>query len=737
MKRILALLFLLPGFALAANTDIGTGTGTFDCNTDCGGACAAGDTLTLLGTARGSLLLKNCTQGTAVSPITLRNDVTESSPITISRSGSGFALWIDVAENLVVDGTGLWSGVTPGKGCGASFSDTTGDESNQACGIVVRCSANFVTTLVKVRHDVTSLTIRGLELDGNFPACVRPGIGMGLSDNNQTQDDNPGEYYEDMLIEDNYIHDMATECMYNGGNILTPRLQESRDNTYRRNLLRRCGWDALSLKTHDSTMSFVYDNIVIESGVNPDGLGVDGNSGACYNAFEAAQITWYNNWAADCAGNGPGICYESLIAASTTTDIAEGQQVIFYNNVGVDCKGRGISTSVNPRQGTITSLEMLAYNNTIVNAGSDGIFIDDDTVVAGTVQDNLVCDSGGNDIDMGSGAAHVATSNTTGACSAQLFENLVGRDFHLASVSAPAYDAGGIYVSPPAFDFDNQSRPLGTNEEDGAYEFIEAGGGPGGGITAPKPEPHTIDAGETHYPHHLYVLNEGATSTTEDDGSSTDADLTITGADWSTDAFGPYLQFIDANSDFAENSTTVSAFTGTVTMCAVIRINGPQGTPSERFMQITDASAVNQLTMQTTGGLGYLQGFAWDATISNTSEGPPEVTDNEWNMVCVRGSDSILDISINGSAWDTESQGLTGMLTGIDTIALGGDRSTDAAGYADIDILAAWIYRATKTDANMVTIYNAGDPWPVIGVDPTSGPPPVAQRGQFKNAGTQ
>jgi hypothetical protein len=733
--NFLRILLFTPICAFAANTDVSTGTSLFNCNTDCGGACSAGDTLTLLGTARNSIRFENCTQGTASQPIIIRNDVTESGPIVISRGGSGFALWIDDADNLTIDGTGLWSGVAAGKGCGTEFSDLTGDESNQACGIVVQCTGSSVTTLLKVRHDVTNLTVKGVELDGNFPTCVRPGIGMGLNDNSQTQDDNPGEYYEGFIIEDNYIHDMATECIYSGGNILTPRLQESRDNIYRRNLLRRCGWDALSLKTHDSTMSFVTDNIVIESGVNPDGTGIDGNSGACYNAFEAAQITWNGNYAADCAGNGPGTCYESLITKSTTTDIALGQQVVFFNNVGVDCKGHGIGVSVNPSGASITSLEAIMYNNTIVSAGSNGLYIDNDTAVAGTVQDNIACDSGGSDVSMGSGAAHTATSNSTGTCSSMLFDNLVGRDFHLSNVSSPAYDAGGVYASPPTVDFDNISRPRGTNEEDGAYELIEGGGpGPGDNITTPKPNPHSIDAGETHYPHHLYVITEEAGATVEDDGSSTDADLTITGADWSTDALGPYLQFIRANSDYAEN-TAITAFTGTVTMCAIVRINGAQGTPSERFMWLGDnAVADRQYALQSTGGLGYLQGFAWDTTASNTSEGPPSITDNLWHMVCARASDTILDISVNGAAWDTESQSLTSLFTNMDTIALGGERSTTPS-YADVDILAAWIYRATKTDAEIAVIYNSGDPWPIIGVDPSSGPPPVAQRGQFENTG--
>ena len=731
MRRFLFLLALCVP-AWAANHDVSTGTSSFDCVSQ---GVNAGDTITLLGTARNSITFTNCKMGTSANPVTIRNDVTESGPLVISRGGSGFAFHIDDSDNLIVDGTGLWSGVAAGKGCGTDFSDTTGDETDQACGIVIQCTGSSVTSFIKVKDDATNLTIQGVEIDGNFPTCVRPGIGMQLHDNNHFQADNPGEYWEGYFIQDNYIHDTATECLYAGANIATNRVMELRDNTYRRNLLRRCGWDALSLKLHDSTMSFVHDNIVIESGVNPDGTGINGNSGACYNAFEAAQITWYNNWGADCAGNGPGICYESLITKSTTSDIALGQQVIFYNNVAIDCKGHGIGVSVNPVGGGITSLEAIMYNNTVISAGNNGLNIDNDTAVAGTVQDNIVCDSGGSDVSMGSGAAHTATSNTTGTCSSMLFDNLVGRDFHLSSVSSPAYDAGGVYVTPPAFDYDGISRPLGTNEEDGAYEFIEAGGAPGDNITTPKPNPHSLDAAETHYPDHLYVITEESGSTVEDEGSATDADLTITGADWSTDALGPYLAFIDANSDIAENTTTVSAFSGTVTICAIVRINGAQSTPSERFMQLADNSGTAQFTMQTTGGLGYLQSFAWDATTNNTSEGPPSITENVWNMVCARGSDSILDISVNGGAWDTEAHTLSGLFTNVDAIALGCDTSTDAAGCADVDISAAWIYRSTKTDAHISTIYNSGDPWPIIGVDPSSGPPPVAQRSQFQRPG--
>lgn len=99
-------------------------------------------------------------------------------------------------------------------------------------------------------------------------------------------------------------------------------------------------------------------------------------------------------------------------------------------------------------------------------------------------------------------------------------------------------------------------------------------------------------------------------------------------------------------------------------------------------------------------------------------------------MNCVRASDSILDISVDGEPFDTEVQSLTGLFTGIDVVALGGRRGGTPGLYADADILAAWIYSSTKTDANMATIFNNGDPWPIIGVDPSSGPPPVVQRGQ-------
>ena len=745
-----ALLLCSP--AWAANYAVSLGTSTVDGDTFCSGVCQPGDTLTMDSGTRGPIVFRDLDQGTSGNEITIRNN--SSGQVVIQHNGV-WPIHLINTTNLIIDGTGAYTGKTAGHGCGAQFVDLTVFSTdpdtaltNQACGIKVECNAsNDVNTFVKFRGNdpvAQDNTVKGVEVDGGYLSggggCETdpPGIGMAMHDTSKNLEDNVGEWFEGFIFESNYIHHTSSECLYLGANVATPRDIPSRNTIVRNNVLYKCGYDGIDFKTNidDSAgRSKIHGNIIAITGVAPGGGSV-GNNGGGINLFESGFTDIYGNWVQDTApaGEGNGTCYKQFFQKlinndSTAVYAVDNLTTSWWNNVGIDCKGTGIAIGIkgiaNQSQPTPD-----IFNVTIVGAGGQGIGIDSDVTNVATIQDDIVCDSVGTAIS-GGGGADVINNNHTGACSTQDFVNLVGRDFHLNSVSAPAYNAGGNYVTPPTDDFDGVSRPQSTTEDAGAFELPVPGAG--NDITMPKPNPHVIDAGETHYPDHLWVITEESGGTVEDDGSATDCDLAITGADWSTDAVGPYLQFIKANSDFAES--TCITWTGTVTMCAIVRISGAQGTPNERWMGIYDAGSTDiQFRLQTTGGLGYLQAFIDDGGTSNTSEGPPDVTDNLWNMVCTRGSSSILDISVNGSAWDTEVSSVT-ISSQLDTVALGGQRGGQAGPYADVDILLSWIHRGTKTSAEMATIYNSGNPYPIIGIDPASGPPPVAQRGQFKDSG--
>ena len=732
MPRVLIALLLLalstPVFA--ADHIINSGDSIVDCDTFDGGV-NPGDTLTFAGTSRSSKIeLQDC-HGTAGNPITLRNDVTQSSAFTIT-GGSGFVIRLDDSSYLTIDGTGKWVGASS-SGCGAKF-----DGQTQNCGIIITTDSGCATGLIKLQDEHNNLTIRGVESFGNFPFCVS-GIGWQMHDNNSTNAEFPGSFYEDNLYEDNYIHDVSRTAMYIGSNMFGTtngeRALTQRNNEIRYNLIEDTGCDGIKLKSYKEGLTLVHHNIVRRSGQNPEVGSETGCNSHAFTAFESGFITFYNNLAEDTVGLGGGSsnCYSNFVQKADATIDGAVFTNTYYNNIGINCKGTGISVG-NQGDAGETANQIIAYNNTLINNNNGGIRTtggDGDS----TVQDNIVCDNTGGDISTAVG--DTVSSNQTGSCASQNFVNLAARDLHLTT-SSPAKDAGGVYVSPPDDDFDGVNRPLGVDFDDGAYEFVEAGGpGTGDELQSPKPSPFVIDSGETHYPDYLWLMDEASGGTVEDNGSAVDCDLSITGADWNSDSFGNYLTFISANSDEAINTSCTSPITTTSTLCSITRISTNPGDPVvvAGWFDASDADQGAHITLTGNGtpSARVVQSGAGGSDVNNAGA---EIDDDLWHMVCVRQSDTTNDVSVDGAAWDVSTISLTGVFTGTDTISVGSRHRLATDHFLDGNVMAVFGYDGSKTSAEISTIWGAGNPWPQIGVDPASGPPPVTQRNQFNRAGS-
>ena len=63
--------------------------------------------------------------------------------------------------------------------------------------------------------------------------------------------------------------------------------------------------------------------------------------------------------------------------------------------------------------------------------------------------------------------------------------------------------------------------------------------------------------------------------------------------------------------------------------------------------------------------------------------------------------------------------------TGLDQVAIGALFRSTTTQYLDGDIYLAFVFNSSKTDAEMDTIWNDGDPWANLGIDPTAGGEPV------------
>jgi hypothetical protein len=419
----------------------------------------------MTGTSRGNIILRDC-HGTSGNEITLRNDTTESSAITLT-GGSGFVMLLDDVTFFIVDGTGKWSGASA-NGCGAAY-----DGGDQNCGIRITTNTGCATALVKILDDVADLTIKGVEAFGYgyLDVCPR-GIAFQLHDNNTTNTTHPGAYYENWTITENYIHESSRSSIYSGSNMFGStagaRALTLRNHTYSYNLITNVGCDGLKIKSHKEGSTTVEHNIVRVTGLGPLGPST-GCNGHAYSSFESTGITYDSNWASDTGGLGAANCFNFLIDQATTSiDFASADNT-YVNNVAVDCKGDGLQAR-NDGDASEPDVSALVFNNTFTDT-TDGI----DTAGAdgtSTVQDNIACD---NNTNIKTAAGDTANNNQTAACSTQDFVNLVGRDFHLASTGAPAYNTGGNYVSPPTTDFDDVVRPQAVTEDAGAFEFETAG----------------------------------------------------------------------------------------------------------------------------------------------------------------------------------------------------------------------------------------------------------------------
>lgn len=197
-------------------------------------------------------------------------------------------------------------------------------------------------------------------------------------------------------------------------------------------------------------------------------------------------------------------------------------------------------------------------------------------------------------------------------------------------------------------------------------------------------------------------------------------DLTITGADWNTDASwndAPYLTCIAANSDYAEN-VAVSAISGTTTFGIIVK---PVASTSFHFpIALADKDVErdfynikwsnNQFSVETNcdscGG----------SLVTNTSS--ITITPGNYYLVLARVSESSVDISINGSAWSTKANNNpAGTNAAIDTVSLCRRGDSTPSGYFDGDIYAAFVHRGSWADPSLV--WNSGDPWSVLGIEST------------------
>ena len=159
---------------------------SFDCRTR---GVRPGDRLVLPGGIRNDLFLKNC-KGSESKYITLHNQASSNSAVTIqaTRSAVLTGLVCTNCEYFKIDGGVKWRGASKTK---------------RTYGIRVIYKSGRPQNLVRFNGSSSDFTVRNVEIKGS--KSMPSGTGFALNDHSYDQKNHPGEWRENILLENLYI----------------------------------------------------------------------------------------------------------------------------------------------------------------------------------------------------------------------------------------------------------------------------------------------------------------------------------------------------------------------------------------------------------------------------------------------------------------------------------------------------------------------------------------------------
>ncbi len=456
----LGVIFIFSQQVLAVTHAVSVSTSAIDCQTYSGGI-RPGDIVVLKGPKRGKINFKNC-KGTAEQPIQIKNDTQAAGPLIIEHSGDGFQTTCINCEYVNWDGTGKWVGAPAGL-CGVSVVGGDYKLGRSHCGIIFRCISGSAHRGLRFSGSSKNFTVKGVELDGNFPACTS-GIGLSINDHEYNVTDHPGEWREGMHILNNYIHHSGTSATYIGGNVNPEKGGAGdiplRNNEIAFNYIDHPGCSGVKYKNVTAGLSRIHHNYVTNTGQSAGTLA-DGCDSAGIILFEAGFTDVYNNYIESPNPNseGAGTCITQNIVHQSAVDVPKLPTRIF-NNIVHNCKGSGISSLRKDQYASEPSPQI--FNNTIVSPiGGTGLNVNSSISVC-EVKNNIVAD------EKISASQCASARNISGTSLSMKFSDVSSKNFRLTSGS-PAVDAGGAPC--PVDDIWGVPRPAGAACDVGAFEF--------------------------------------------------------------------------------------------------------------------------------------------------------------------------------------------------------------------------------------------------------------------------
>ena len=254
---------------------------------------------------------------------------------------------------------------------------------------------------------------------------------------------------ENIIIHNCYIHNIATEGIYFGNSNFDPDIHASfKDCKIYSNIVEDCGWDCIQLGAADQGTNEIYGNYCKNCGTAEESgqmAGIISNYGTTGDIYKNTVINAY----------------------ATGIYIHSGtKQINMYNNVIIDSKSVGIACGSSQNGNTI-------INNTIVNRDPNqttypgirtGV-----GVTLGELRYNLVVgtlEAG----EISSSYSIIQDNLTSYSIPDQYFKDINTDNFRLTALSpAKDYSSNAGYFPTDA---DGVTRPVGTNADAGAFEYV-------------------------------------------------------------------------------------------------------------------------------------------------------------------------------------------------------------------------------------------------------------------------
>ena len=413
-----------------------------------------GDTILLQSSAKPYLLIRNI-HGSSLFPITIKN----YNGIIIIDTDHFYGISIQHSEHVIISGM---------------------DDYGYDYGIQILRVANGAG--IGITDYSTNVEIKGIEIANTMISGIVSKTDPICDENNEIHPTRDDFVQYNIIIHDNYLHDIGNEGMYIGSSFFTGYTLE-------------CNGQSHTVLPHVNSGVQIYNNKLERTGW--DGIQVSSTINNC-NIYSNeishdSEAEYHNQMSGIIIGGGSKAdCYNNIIKDGKGDGIevfGQGNQKI-YNNLIIRA-GRSYHSGDQsfPKHGiycgdvyTQQNAFMYFYHNTIISPKTDGIKFNNDETIDNRAYNNIIVDPGSYDIVGEDSYIHLGSENIT----IDKQNNYLGRNIYAVKFGSPANDNYDLQVNSPlinegkyipeiSFDIAMRPRKISTSPDIGAYECNKQG----------------------------------------------------------------------------------------------------------------------------------------------------------------------------------------------------------------------------------------------------------------------